>query len=539
LSDRVLKPSFGLVLLICVAVGVVRTWHWPLVGDAPLMHYAVFLLEHGMAPYRGVADINMPGAWFVESAVMHLMGGGSLAWRIFDFLVSGGMTLAMVAIAWPYDRFAGFFAGALFMLLHLRDGLFELGQRDLVMALLLVIGYALLFHALRSVRPSGQLAATALFGFCVGFAATVKPTPVVLFPPLIALACLQLRRRGERWVPHLAAASAGFMLPLLLMLGYLWHEHAVEAFLGIIFRLIPAHADLHRRSFGYLVTHSFADILPPLLLLWLPVALFGRLRRNWEHLALLMGLLFGLASFYVQAKGYSYHRYPAEAFLLLMICLDLCVALREPHPSRAGWVRPLAVAGLALAVTVVGIGSTRKALRYTWRDQEFNHMLQADLTQLGGPSLNHHVQCLDIAVGCLDTLYRMQLVQDTGFLYDCYALEPAKSDGGYRKRFWEAMQADPPEVFVETSHTCGRRPRNYSYSDLNDWPRFADWIHAHYFIYASRIPPDPLYWAGEPGPPFGYRIYVRDDLRGKPAAGSTALHARARGSAGKMPAAKS
>ena len=506
-----MKAAFAGVLLACLVVAVAGTWRWPLVGDAPLMHYVVFLLQHGMAPYRGVVDINMPGAWFVEWAAMHVLGGGSLGWRIFDLLVDAGCIAALMAIAWPYDRLAGFIAGALFVLLHIRDGIIEMGQRDLTMTLLLLTGYAILFRVLRSERPAGHAGAVALFGFCIGFAATVKPTPVVLFPPLAALACLELRRRGERWMPFLAAALAGFALPLLLVFGYLWHERAISAFFAIIFRLIPAHSDLHRRPLGYLIAHSFDSILLPLFFLWLPVALFGRIRRNWESAALLLGLLFGLASFYVQAKGYSYHRYPAEAFLLLMVCLDLCAVLRMAGSRRALWMQGVAVVVLAVGVAVVGVGSTRKALTYHWRDREFTHMMQADLNQLGGPGLNGKVQCLDMAAGCLDTLYRMRLVQDTGFLYDCYFLQPAKGDGGYRRRFWKAMQADPPRVFVETSHTCEQGPRNYRYSDLRDWPRFDEWIHAHYFVYASRVPPDPLYWSGEPGPPFGYRIYVRDD----------------------------
>lgn len=514
--SAVYKAMLSLIVLACAAVFAARTWHWPLVGDAPLIHYIVFLIDRGWAPYRDIVDVNLPGAYFFESAVMHLMGGGALAWRIFDLLLGAAGAAAMIYIAWPWDRFAGFLAGALFMLLHGRDGIIELGERDLSMAVLVLAGYAFLFHAARAPRAQRRLWATALCGLCLGCAITVKPTALFVIPPLLALFALELRRRQRPWRSHLLAACAAVLVPLLLTLGYLLRERALSAFLAVLFRLIPAHAGLYHRSLGYLVAHSFAGMLPPLLLLWLPVALFGGLRRNWESAALLAGILFGLASFYAQGKGFPYHRYPAEAFLLLLVCIDLCRALSAPATPRSRWVRPLAVVALAALVAIAGVDSTRKALQFNGHDREFDTLLRADLTRLGGPSLNHHVQCMDMAAGCLNALYQMRLVQATGFLFDCYVLQPAPDDGGYRRRFWQEITADPPDVFVVSNSHCDSGPRDYSYSQLHDWPRFAAWLSSSYVLYASRIPPDPLDWSGHPGAPFGYRIYVRDGFHAEP-----------------------
>jgi hypothetical protein len=70
--------------LIC-AVG--WSWHWPLVGDASLMHYVVFLMSKGLRPYKDIVDINLPGSYFFEASAMHLLGWGALAWRVYDLFL--------------------------------------------------------------------------------------------------------------------------------------------------------------------------------------------------------------------------------------------------------------------------------------------------------------------------------------------------------------------------------------------------------------------------------------------------------------------
>lgn len=506
------QAALGAILLACVVVFVIGTRHWTLVGDPPLIHYIAFLMGHGWVPYRDIVDVNMPGAYFVDYAVIHTIGGGSLAWRIFDLLLDAGAAASMVAMAWPRSRYAGFFAGALFLLLHGRDGVVEMGQRDLTMAVLALAGCAFLFHAARAAEPARRLWATAVSGLFLGCAITVKPTAVFLFPPLLVLFALELRRRGKPWRRQLLTALAGVAIPLLLVLGYLVHERALGPFLTVLFRLIPAHGELRRHSFGYLAAHCVAGCLPALILAWLPVALFGRLRRNWESAALVVGVLAGLASFFAQGKGFPYHRYPAEAFLLLLICIDLCCGLRTQAAGRR-WVRPVAAVVLAAFVAIAGVESTHTALGFNWRNRQFNTMLVSDLNHLGGQSLQGKVQCMDMAAGCLNALFHMRLVTATGFLFDCYVLQPASNDGGYRQRFWREITADPPKVFVVTNVGCNNDPRNYKYRQLDDWPQFAAWLNANYSIYADRIPSEPMHWTGHPAPPFGYRIYVRDGLR--------------------------
>ena len=63
-------------------MALVSSLHWPLVGDASLMHYVVFLERQGLVPYRDIIDINMPGTYFVEAASMQCFGDGALGLRL-------------------------------------------------------------------------------------------------------------------------------------------------------------------------------------------------------------------------------------------------------------------------------------------------------------------------------------------------------------------------------------------------------------------------------------------------------------------------
>src|ERR1700761_4159438 len=111
-SDRLssyLRTLLTLYFIGCVGFFVVRTAHWTQVNDPAQLHYLCFLMDHGMAPYRDLLEINMPGIYLVNWGVMHSLGGGSAAWRAFDFALMGMAAWAMIAIARPYEWLAGVF----------------------------------------------------------------------------------------------------------------------------------------------------------------------------------------------------------------------------------------------------------------------------------------------------------------------------------------------------------------------------------------------------------------------------------------------
>src|ERR1700739_1919744 len=117
-------------LVLCAAVGfyVYKSIHWKLMGDPSIMHYVNFLMDQGLAPYRDIIDINLPGAYFMEGWAMHIFGGGDLGWRFYDFSVLAVLIASLIVISLPYDWFAGLFAGVIFLLIHGGEGPWNAGQ---------------------------------------------------------------------------------------------------------------------------------------------------------------------------------------------------------------------------------------------------------------------------------------------------------------------------------------------------------------------------------------------------------------------------
>jgi hypothetical protein len=494
-----LTKTFRVVTCVALAAAVslllLRTWNWPLVNDASQLHYLCFLIDHGMVPYKDLLEMNMPGAYFLNWTVIHTVGGGALAWRVFDISILVAAGAAMIAIAQPYDWLGGVVGAALFMLYHGRDGAGQQGQRDLVISALLLGAYAFLFHAMRKSRIWPYL----LFGSCAGTAATIKPTPLPFAILLLAAAMFQLRRKGQPIFKPALLGITGLLLPLSMVVAVMLREHALSAFWGVVREDLPYYASLGRNHIGYLLEWLMSTSVVALTCLVAVITVAKRDWRHWEGAALLAGVAFGAASYFAQGKGFPYHRYPLLAFLMLWTGIQITTAMRQE-----GRVRVLGYAGLVFAALILPFLYVARASRIEWR-QDFISSLQGDLNTLGGPLLSGHVQCLYTIAECDTTLYRMKLVQSTGLFYDFLIFGPDRNPviQENREKFWRELRNNPPQVFVVGAELYPTGPENFG--KLNMWPQFDQYLRDNYRVYDQRS-----FRPGEPGP-LDYRIYVAKD----------------------------
>jgi len=538
---------------------VLSTLHWPLIGDAAFVHYVVFLWQHGMTPFRQIVETQLPGVYLSDWLMIHLFGGDAAGLRRFDFFLLASALAAMFAIAWPRferdseknlrnfyndDRWAAFLAGGLFALIHGGDGIPHAGERDLVMAVLLLVTCAFAFQAIRTRLPWLMGAAA----FCACSAVTIKPTVLLAAFCIFAMAGAELRRRQVPAAIYVAASVAGSLVPLAANGAFLAHYHAWPALAGALTGVFRYYAALQRRSFGFLLLHSVSPVLA-LAVLWLAV-LGLRLRNSrdgyegsgrggsragfgarlapghglagWESRTLHLCCFFSLVSYIAQGKGFPYHRYPFLVFLLLLMMLEFKRALggesimHATSGIRRCW-RVGGVMGLCAGILVVAPLCVYKISRIDWRNDDFYHSLSADLNTLGGRELSGNVQCLDAFAGCVDTLYRMGIVQSTGFLVDFYFYAPedtrkATDPVVYRLRgqFLDEVEAAPPRVFVVTDKlfpNSGKEPDTFD--KLKRWPQFDAYLSAHYSLFEERTMPRPFRWTSYAEPPARYRIYVR------------------------------
>ncbi len=480
----------------CVAVFVGVSARWPLVGDATYLHYVVLLLRSGMQPYADVVDMNLPGAYLLETGVMRGLGGGSAGWRVWDLgllaVAGGAMAYLLRAKGWA----AGIVAAGMFALLHGQDGVIMAGERDFVVAVLLVAAVALLVAGVRVVE--GRWWCWVGFGVLAGWAVSVKPTAGLVVVVGVAWMGVVLGRRSERWGGAVGLVVAGLAVPVVVQGVWLWRWGAVRAFGEALTGIVRYHAGLGHRPVGYLVAHSVAP-MGVLVGVWVMAAVM--MRRGWGSVE--RGLLLGCAaagwvSYVAQGKGFSYQRYPFVVFLLVVMVGDLVDAVRV-----RGTVKWAGVAGLVVVAVFAGLFVRRLV---TFDRREPGRPLVADLDALGGRGMR--VQCMDTAGPCIDALYASGRVQATGFVYDCYLLDGRSAVvEGLRRRFWAQVERGRPEVFVVTDSVCYDQPRGFA--KYAGWPEFTGFLAKNYVLREERQPVEMQRYWSRAAVPFAYRVYVR------------------------------
>jgi hypothetical protein len=485
------KFLLAVYFLACLGFFLIRTAHWTQVNDPAQIHYLSFLMDHGMAPYRDLLEINMPGTYLVNWSVMHGLGAGSAAWRVFDVALMAVAAWAMMVIAWPYDWLAGLLGTTLFLLFHGRDGAGQAGQRDFIIAVLLLVAYVSLFQCFRRRCVWPML----VFGFCTGVASTIKPTPLPFAFVLLLIAAWRWKRQGEPVLRPMLLALLGFALPVAVVAAFLAEKHSWPAFWYLLTVEMPFYRVLDHVGAGKMIAMLATGSVKTVALLALALAWLQRDWKNWERNVLVAGIAFGMVSYFLQGKAFPYHRYPMLAFLFLWAGLEIVPALKAQ-----GLVRWLAIGGIAFALVISPMYAYHAGHK-EW-DPHFSNALAADLNQLGGSQLSGHVQCIDTPADCAATLYQLQLVQATGLFYDYLIFGDGQERviREQRERFWEQFQKNPPEVVIVGIDLY---PHKDGYHKLTTWPLFEQELADHYSLYADRK--FPVAEAGNRA----YRIYVR------------------------------
>ncbi len=506
LVDRLtvlVRWAFGVALAAALIAFVVQTRHWPMLVNAPVMHYVNFLIDHGLRPYRDITDMNMPGAYLLERFGMTFFGGGDAGWRVYDFFLLAVATVAMIAIARPYDWLAGLYAGGLFALRHVVEGPWFAGEREQEMAVLLLVACALVFASVRERKPPLAMG----FGFLAGMAASIKPTltPFALCCPFILF--LELRRREAVPTRYLLWTAGGLLAALAVTVLFFWRYDALGPFLFILRKVTPLYVALNDPGMRFLVRHVAPDEWLPLAALAI-VSLLGRRFWNWEFSVILLAAGCGLLSYFLQHKGFFYQRYTFISTGLLLVSLLIFSAKDVP---RGRW---LACAALVYAIVFV-IPKDLRELSYLPQWSPLTVAMENDLSRLGKDSLQGKVQCFDVTFGCLNSLYHLGLVENTGFTGDLlmFPMTPNSATDYYRDVFWKLQAAHPADVIVVSNQDIV--PVD-TYTRLTRWPEFASYLRNDYMLAAERSFPYEDKFRGQPPAPLefapGYRIYLRNGV---------------------------
>lgn len=460
---------------------------WPLVHDAPLMHYVAWRILEGAAPYRDLFDMNFPGVYAAHLLLLITLGPGDLAFRAFDvgllFAVGAGLGTALrCSSAW-----GGLAASSLFGLYHVAGGPWLAGQRDLLLCVFLAWGAAGVVTTIQAAEGTRVrwLGATAL---ALGLAVWVKPHAIVLVP---VLACWVLwTYRGPSRARALAAVAAGVALPAVPTLAWLRWTGGLAAFTDIMLGyLIPLYSRLGRNDlFHEVAVRDYGIGVLIGLALWagLGVAALVRARRWGELGVLATGAAYGLAHFVVQGRGWEYHFYPLALFATALGGAGLGVAVAEGRRALA----VLLVLGLAWTTGALWTKGQRN-LAPAWIEKKLVRVGRVSAALRPAVAAGGTVQVLDTTEGGVHALLRLRARQPSRFLYDF----PFHHDVSHpyvlrlRAELMDALRTRPPAAVVvfERGWPTG------GYEGVAAFPELQGWLLERYRLAEEAD---------------GYRLYV-------------------------------
>jgi hypothetical protein len=423
-----------------------RSVSWPLVHDAPLMHYIAWLWRLGAVPYRDAFDMNFPGVYLIHRAVLAAGGAGDLAWRLFDL----GWLLATCALLWAYCRpVAGWLGGAwaalLFACYHLAGGAWRAGQRDFLLGLFLLAGAL----AVARWAERGSLAALLGAGLALGAGMTVKPHAGLFWLGCAALAAWTGRRSGRSAAAAGTVLGAGLAAPAALF-GWLGFQGGLRPFLEILTGyVLPLYSQVGRvPAWQALSWHRYGWALWGLLAALGLLALLAPTppevsMRKWIAA---VGAAYGLIHFALQGKGWEYQLYPAALFLSALAAVAVSAAPARGAPAAG---RPVALALSAALVLVLGLKGA-EAVDAPWIAEKARRVaaVERDLKPLVPPGAT--VQVLDVTEGGIHALLRLGLRQPTRFIYDFHFFHHAADPRiqALREEFARGFEAGRPAAVV-------------------------------------------------------------------------------------------
>ncbi len=494
--------SVGLLvgLSFYLLLQAVFSLQWRMMHDAPLILYPVFLLDRfGAVPYRDVFTNTFPGTLLLELWLTRLVGYGDLAFRLVDLTWLSLILLTGWHVMADFGRRVAWAAALLFGVAYLNVGQIQSFQRDFIGLLPVVLAVAV---ATKS-RWRLSLRAFAV-GLLFGMAASIKPHLALgLIVVGLFLVWEESVDRGRAVWPVAFArtvlfAALGLVLPLAVVLGWVWRMGAWADFRDMVTVYLPLYLDMTGEHVTLLGVRRWLYLLWEYgrlggLGIWLLPAGMGvyvmlfrrqtepRLRRR---LALLGGLAF-VYSIYVLMGGkfWSYHWIPFQYFLLLLASLSMAVPTAT---NTRGGERLFPVLALALAVVLSFPPTTdfvTEAFGYPPRQpndgrvDEIAEFLQTHLQP------GDMVQQLDWTGGATQAMLIAGARMATPYMedYTFYHHVSHPYIQAQRQRFMEAMRQNSPRFVIAVSDSPRPRGRDAS----ADFPELQQFLQAQYQPVAS------------------------------------------------------
>jgi hypothetical protein len=453
---------------------LVRSMHWPLVLDGPIMHYIAWRILNGAVPYRDIFDLNMPGAYVLHIAILKVFGASDSGWRLFDFLWLVLTNCLLWRICFPVGRWWAIAAVLFYSAFHLSSGPTAMGQRDYLEFTFLLCALLLAVMAFDNELDRRYL---SLAGIAFGCGMSIKPMAGILWIAVAVMAALRPRdTRKTRWSALAAVLAGGLLAPGLLGV-WLAVTGGLKPFLVIIAGVLPLYAKMHDRPFATFLAAYWPMVVA--CILTIPASLLKG-RPGTRQTTLILGVIYGVLHYGIQGKGWLYHLYPLVGFSSALLACTVGTALRTGRRDVV-----LAVSALTIYFTIAfgsWDGRLRHAMALTAAASSTVSSLQEDLRPRLGPNVT--VQPFDTAGGCIHVCLRLKIALPTQYLGDYLFF--VHTDTLYVREIQAQLMTElrrrPPTYLVV--HRWGFPSGQYERIDR--FPELMRFIHDHYRLEISR-----------------------------------------------------
>lgn len=439
---------------------------WQYYHDTPLLNFAgVMMQDFGKVPYRDFFETTMPGTFLFHYIIVGLGLEGQTSFvllGLFAMLILAGLgSIILLAL----DKRAALLFAPFFLIAILQFGPAALFQREILG--LLVIASAMVI-ATRE-KPKSHLINQCLVGLCFGVACTIKPQFAVGAPVLVlCLAALTLERERPQsvvrtFVTGIAASLAGFALPLLAALIWLWSYGALERFIFILTEYTPLYiqqTQTHafttselRTEYLWRLWNKFAGFnkyLPAILVLPLLILAYRpkieRRRQIILQAITAMAIVYGLLPI-MSGQFWSYHYFPFLFFAIMATSALLAVAL-EPFVTKGPKAACLMLVTAMLGLTFVPVVDQDRLRDGSRARIEVVKDMENALTKWVPEG--RRVQPIDWTAGALHAMMRTRTPIATQFFYDFHFAHHVSTDinAQLRAEFMSALTTAPPEAFL-------------------------------------------------------------------------------------------
>ncbi len=446
-----------------------ESYFYPFGLDQGIHALIGFSMGQGQIPYLDVYNIKPPLTTLIHWISQMAFGHSVRSIRILDFLIcfATAALLARFTCALLASRIAGLLAGIAFAIFCYGHSFWETAQTDGWTSLFVVSSVLLFFSATQNVDSDSRDKKMFTAGAFLACALLLKYTIVLAGFALFAAQLLSTWEWRRIWRDGILFSVGGT---------------AVVAFIAILmaaFGALLPFIEIQTYVLNYVADSEWSAglLLRPLRNLWLNAPAIASLtligiasivatlrskpeKRN-QRLFLLLWVLAGLFSGYIQGKGFAYHFLPALPGLSVLAAVGAMTAASIAHTllpraSKTVTMTILVVAGTALSGVLPSLARTAAAFsadplasgNYYDRFESYNYSPRDNLGVAEYVANNSRADETLFVWGYETGVYFMaEKVPPSRFIYT-WPLIVSYANGAYQDDLMAELGTQPPDMFI-------------------------------------------------------------------------------------------